>query len=99
SPQHLYGRVQDYTGQLAYKQQPWGVGMKFGLLAPDLYTDSQFITTAVARQAVEPQVTTPAGTFSYYALERCDTGRRRRKRFQPGDSRGWLPSSSTKQVG
>jgi hypothetical protein len=67
SPQHLYGRVQDYTGQIAYKQKPLGIGMRFGLLAPDLYTDSQFISTAVARQAVEPQVTTPAGTFSYYA--------------------------------
>jgi hypothetical protein len=67
SPAHLFGHVQDYTAQVSYKRQAWGINARFGLLAPKLYTDAQFISTATARQAVEPQVITPAGTLAYYA--------------------------------
>jgi hypothetical protein len=66
-PQRYTGRVQDYVGQVTYKHSGWGVGGRFGLIAPQMYSDAQFITTATPRQAVEPTVTTPAGSFRYYA--------------------------------
>ena len=63
----LFGHVQDYNALVSYKRQGWGINARFGLIAPDLYRDAQFVTTATARQSVEPQVFTPAGTASYYA--------------------------------
>ena len=67
SPQHLLGHVQDYIAQVAYKLHAWSVSARFGLIAPDMYTDGQFVTTATSRQAVEPKLTTPAGSLAYYA--------------------------------
>jgi hypothetical protein len=66
-PDRVFGRVQDYVGQLDYSHSGWGAGARFGLLAPSLYTDAQFITTATARQAFEPKLVSPGGTVRYYA--------------------------------
>jgi hypothetical protein len=66
-PDRVFGRVQDYVGQIDYTPSHFDFGTRFGLLAPSMYTDAQFITTAIPRQAVEPKIATPAGTFRYYA--------------------------------
>ena len=61
------GRVGDYVMQTGLQRGNWGFNLRFGIVAPALYLNSQFITTAVPRQGVETQLKTPGGTFGFYA--------------------------------
>jgi len=61
-----HGQVNDYLLRTAYDAKPWGVNLRFGILAPALYLDSQFVTAATPRQGVEATLNTPAGAFAYY---------------------------------
>ncbi len=61
------GRVNDYIVQLGYKGEKWSANLRFGIVSPVLYTDAQFVTAATPRQGAEASLTTPAGTFAYYA--------------------------------
>ena len=61
------GRVNDYILQLGYKGDDWAANLRFGIVSPVLYTDAQFVTAATPRQGAEASLTTPAGTFAYYA--------------------------------
>src|SRR5262249_49022300 len=53
--------------QTAYQRGPLGLGLRFGVLAPTLYQDSQLITPAVPRQGIEFTFKTPAGAMGLYA--------------------------------
>jgi hypothetical protein len=61
------GRVNDYVVRGAYTGAGWGVNVRFGIISPVLYTDSEFVTAATPRQGVEVTVTSAAGAFSYFA--------------------------------
>jgi len=61
------GLINDYVLQLGYKGKGWGANLRFGIVSPVLYADAQFVTAATPRQGAEVTVTTPAGTFGYYA--------------------------------
>src|ERR1051326_8138744 len=66
-PRHALGRANDYLFRMAFDRPHWGINLRFGVLAPALYTGSEFITTAVARQGIEPSLRTRAGTFGFWA--------------------------------
>lgn len=66
-PRHALGRANDYLFRLAFDHAHWGTNLRFGVLAPSLYTGSEFITTAVARQGMEPSLRTRAGNFGFWA--------------------------------
>ena len=61
------GLVNDYVFRTAYAAKPWGVNLRFGILSPALYLDSQFVTSATPRQGLELTLDTPGGAFAYYA--------------------------------
>src|SRR5262249_10069119 len=65
-PQHALGRANNYVFRLAYDQPIWGLNLRFGVLAPALYVGAEFVTTAAARQSVEPSLRTRAGTFAFW---------------------------------
>jgi hypothetical protein len=60
------GRVNDYVAQFERKGEHWGVGVRFGIVSPVLYTDAQFVTAATPRQGVEATLTTPGGKLGFY---------------------------------
>lgn len=66
-PKHALGRFNDYVMRLAYDQTQWGLNLRFGVIAPALYTNSEFVTTGSPREGVEPSLRTPAGTFAFFA--------------------------------
>jgi hypothetical protein len=66
-PRHALGRFNDSVFRLSVKSKPWGGELRFGTLAPSLYSNSEFVTTATPRQGVEPVLKTPAGDFGFYA--------------------------------
>jgi hypothetical protein len=61
-----HGLVNDYVLRTAYDAKPWGVNLRFGVLSPALYLDSQFVTAATPRQGVEFTANTPGGALAYY---------------------------------
>lgn len=65
-PQHALGRANDYLFHLGYDQRLWGFTLRFGVLAPALYTGSEFVTTGAPRQGAEPSLRTRAGTFAFW---------------------------------
>ena len=64
---HSLGRVNNYVFQGGVQSGPWGLTLRFGILAPTLYQNAQFVTPAVPRQGIETNLKTPAGTFGFYA--------------------------------
>jgi len=66
-PKHALGRFNDYVMRLAYDQPRWGMNLRFGVIAPELYTSSEFVTTGSPREGIEPSLRTPGGTFSFFA--------------------------------
>ena len=66
-PRHALNRINDHVLRLSHKGKPWGGELSFGILAPSLYTNSEFVTTATPRQGVEPLLRTPAGNLGFYA--------------------------------
>lgn len=60
------GRVNDYVAQLNYKIPNWEANLRFGMVAPVLYTGAQFVAVATPRQAVETILTTRAGAFGFF---------------------------------
>jgi hypothetical protein len=61
-----HGLVNDYVLRTAYDAKPWGANIRFGVLSPALYLDSQFVTAATPRQGLEFTMNTPGGAFAYY---------------------------------
>ncbi len=66
-PRHAFGRFNDSVFRLNVNSKPWGGELRFGTVAPSLYTNSEFVTTATPRQGVEPVLRTPVGDFGFYA--------------------------------
>ncbi len=66
-PRHSLGRFNDYVFRVAYDQPRWGGNFRFGIIAPALYTGSEFVTSAAPRQGAEPTLRTPAGTFAFFS--------------------------------
>jgi hypothetical protein len=62
----IHNHVNDYVMQLGYQGQQWSTNLRFGILAPVLYTDAQFVTAATPRQAIEGVLTTRAGILGYF---------------------------------
>ncbi len=61
------GLVNDYVLQAGYKQEAWGVNLRFGIITPALYTDAQFVTAATPRQGAELTISSPVGTLGSFA--------------------------------
>lgn len=58
-----HGQFNDYIFQLNYKDLPWAVNFRFGVLSPAMYTDAQFVSAATPRQAAELTVKSQIGTI------------------------------------
>lgn len=65
-PRHLLGRFNDYLGRLSYDQKTWGSALRFGLVAPSLYSDAEFTTAAIPREGLESVLRTPVGTGGFF---------------------------------
>ncbi|HTS12729.1 MAG TPA: IPT/TIG domain-containing protein [Candidatus Limnocylindrales bacterium] len=61
------GDVNNYVLQTGVQGSQWGLNLRFGIIAPALYLNSQFVTTGTPMQGVETMMKTPAGTFGFYA--------------------------------
>ncbi|HUJ32185.1 MAG TPA: IPT/TIG domain-containing protein [Candidatus Acidoferrum sp.] len=61
------GQVNNYVLQTGVQGKDWGLNIRFGIIAPALYLNSQFVTTAAPVQGLETMMKTPAGTFGFYA--------------------------------
>ncbi|MDP9050500.1 MAG: hypothetical protein M3O31_07215, partial [Acidobacteriota bacterium] len=61
-----HGRVNDYVLHAGYKGQDWAANLRFGIVAPVLYVDAQYVTAATPRQGAEGTLTTPAGVVGYF---------------------------------
>jgi hypothetical protein len=60
------GLFNNYVTQAAMQRGPWGMNLSFGILAPSLYLNSQFVTPATPRQGLETVLNTPGGKFGFY---------------------------------
>jgi hypothetical protein len=58
-----HGEFNDYVFQLNYKNLPWVVNFRFGVISPSMYTDAQFISASTPRQAVEMTIKSQIGTI------------------------------------
>ena len=67
SLQSSLGRFNSYVFQTALQSRAWGITVRFGILAPSLYQNAQFVTSGAARQAIETTLKTPAGSFGFFA--------------------------------
>lgn len=65
-PRTARGGVNDYVFHVGYDQPRWGMGIRFGMLSPSLFSYSEFVTPGSPREGVEPVLRTPLGTFGYY---------------------------------
>jgi hypothetical protein len=66
-PRHVLGQFNDYVLRLAHDQKRWGTDLRFGTIAPQMYSGAEFMATAYPRQATEAALRTLAGRFSFYA--------------------------------
>ncbi len=68
APRHLFGRWSDYVFKLTrdVPQTKWGAEISFGMIAPQLHLNSEYLTTGFAREGVEAALRTPMGKFSFY---------------------------------
>ena len=64
---HALGRFKDYVFRLAYDTKGWGGDLRFGIISPGLYRESEFVTTAFPREGIESTFHTPLGAFSFCA--------------------------------
>lgn len=60
------GLFNNYVTQAAMQRGPWGMNLRFGIVAPSLYLNSQFVTPATPRQGLETVLKTPGGKFGFY---------------------------------
>jgi hypothetical protein len=61
------GHFNNYVVSGSMQKGAWGLNLSFGAVAPSLYRNAQFVTTAAPRQGIEADLKTPAGTFDFYA--------------------------------
>ncbi len=61
------GHFNNYVLNGSMQKGKWGLSVNFGAVAPSLYRNAQFVTTAAPRQGVEADIKTPAGIFGFYA--------------------------------
>ena len=61
------GHFNNYVLNGSFQRGRWGLNVSFGAVAPSLYKNAQFVTTAAPRQGVEADLKTPAGIFGFYA--------------------------------
>jgi hypothetical protein len=66
-PKHALGQFNDYVLRLAHDQKRWATDLRFGTIAPQMYSGAEFMATAYPRQGTEAALRTLAGTFSFYA--------------------------------
>lgn len=62
-----HGQFNDYVFQLGYKNLPWTVSFRFGVISPAIYTDAQYVTVATPRQGVDLTVKSILGTLGGFA--------------------------------
>lgn len=67
SLQSSIGHFNNYVLNGSMQKSAWGLNVSFGAVAPTLYRNAQFVTTAAPRQGIEADLKTPAGTFDFYA--------------------------------
>ena len=61
------GHFNNFVLNGSMQKGAWGLNLSFGAVAPSLYRNAQFVTTAAPREGVEADLKTPAGTFGFYA--------------------------------
>jgi hypothetical protein len=69
-PQYLrtsHGYFDNYILNGSWQKGKWGLNVSFGEVAPSLYQNAQFVTTAAPRQGVEADLKTPAGIFGFFS--------------------------------
>ena len=66
-PRHSIGRFNDHILQLGYENHSWTGNLRFGVLAPLLYTSSEFVTPGSAREGVEASFGTPLGKLGFFS--------------------------------
>jgi hypothetical protein len=65
--QSSLGHFDNFVFNGSMQKGAWGLNLSFGAVAPSLYRNAQFVTTAAPRRGVEADLRTPAGTFGFYA--------------------------------
>jgi hypothetical protein len=60
------GLFNNYIAQATMQHGAWGANLRFGIVAPSLYLNSQFLTPATPRQGLESVLNTPGGKFGFY---------------------------------
>ncbi len=61
------GHFSNFVFSGGIQKGKWGLNLSFGAVAPSLYRNAQFVTTAAPREGVEADLNTPAGGFNFYA--------------------------------
>lgn len=85
--QHSVGQFNDYVFQLRREkaEQRWGGEMRFGIIAPQMVLNAEFITTAIPREGFEGALKTPFGKFSAFIARRdAELRFARERRDEPG---------------
>ncbi len=62
-----HGYFDNFILNGSWQKGHWGLNLSFGEVAPSLYQNAQFVTTAAPRQGVEADLKTPAGSFGFFA--------------------------------
>jgi hypothetical protein len=60
------GLFNNYVTEATMQRGLWGADLRFGIVAPSLYLNSQFVTPATPRQGLETVLNTPGGKFGFY---------------------------------
>jgi hypothetical protein len=68
-PRHITGQFNDYVFRVSREKEesPWGGELRFGVIVPQEFLNSEFVTTAVPREGVEAALKTPVGRFFFYS--------------------------------
>ncbi|MFN0121730.1 MAG: hypothetical protein ACKV2V_14650 [Blastocatellia bacterium] len=65
-PRHLNGQFNDYVFSLGHDTDNLKAKLRFGILVPALFSEAEFVSTAIPREGVEASLGTMAGTFAFY---------------------------------
>jgi len=60
----VFGRYRKLVRDIP--QTKWGAEISFGMVAPQLHLNSEYITTGFPREGIEASLRTPLGKFSFY---------------------------------
>lgn len=65
-PRHIKGLFSDYVLRFSHEKDGLQTDLRFGMIAPDLFTNAEFINTGVPREGVQASLNTRLGKFSFF---------------------------------